>query len=220
MAIRYNSQIVKDGLVMALDAGNPKSYSGTGTTWYDLSGNGYNATMSNLTSVNWVTYGGIKAFETNDTNDQGFRISNFPFPQYGRTYEIWLNSKSFSLGWQTWFDDGGGERVLFGTSTNTVFIYPDLNFTANLVAGVWYQLVYTLGGTSGTIANAYVNGAFLGTGTYASTPASGTGTLYILGDSGSEITSCYCSVARVYNRVLSSDEILQNYNTTRRRFGV
>jgi hypothetical protein len=40
MAISYNPRIVTDGLVLALDAGNPKSYPGSGTAWTDLSGNG------------------------------------------------------------------------------------------------------------------------------------------------------------------------------------
>ena len=219
MSIAYNSSIVTNGLMLCLDSANPRSYPGTGSVWYDVSGNGYTATMSNLSASNWVNYYGNKVFETNDTNDQGFRISSFPFPQAGRTYEIWLNSKSFALGWQTWFDDGNGERILFGTSTNTVSVYPDLNFTANLVAGNWYQISYTLAGAAGTTCNAYLNGSLLGTGTYNSVIAT-SGTLYILGDSGGEITSCYCSIARVYNRVLSANEILQNFNALRGRYGV
>jgi hypothetical protein len=219
MGISYNPQTVTDGLVLCLDAANPRSYSGSGTVWYDVSGSGYQATMSNLTSSNWVTYNGNKVFETNDTNNQGFRILGFPFPQAGRTYEIWLNSKSYSIGWQTWFDDGGGERILFGTSTNTVYVYPDLNFTANLATGNWYQLTYTLAGGSGTTCNAYVNGSLIGTGTYSSV-ISTSGTLYILGDAGSEITSCYCSIARVYNRALSAQEIQQNFNAARGRYGI
>ena len=37
--------VVTDGLVLYLDAGNTKSYPGTGTVWYDVSGNGYQANM-------------------------------------------------------------------------------------------------------------------------------------------------------------------------------
>jgi len=53
MGVTYNPRIVTDGLVLALDAGNTKSYPGSGTTWYDLSGNGYNATRTNVSG-----YGG------------------------------------------------------------------------------------------------------------------------------------------------------------------
>ncbi len=215
---RFTNTIVQQGLILNLDADNPYSYAGGGSTWYDVSGNGYQATMSNLTSANWVSYNGVRTFETNDTNDQGFRITSFPFPA-SRTYEIWINSKSFSLGWQTWFDDGGGERILFGTSTNTVHVYPDLNFTANLAVGTWYQLVYTLANGAGSACIAYVNGVSIGSGTYNSTIAT-SGTLYILGDGGGEITSCYCALARIYNRALSAAEVLQNYNATKGRFGL
>ena len=41
MGISYNPRIVTDGLILCLDAGNVKSYSGSGTVWKDLSGNGH-----------------------------------------------------------------------------------------------------------------------------------------------------------------------------------
>lgn len=47
MGIAYNTSIVRDGLVFYVDAANPKSYPGSGTTWFDLSGKGYNATLFN-----------------------------------------------------------------------------------------------------------------------------------------------------------------------------
>ena len=45
MGVAYNTSIVTDGLVLCLDAANAKSYPGTGTTWYDISGNNNNATL-------------------------------------------------------------------------------------------------------------------------------------------------------------------------------
>ena len=217
---KFANTIVQQGLMLHLDAENPSSYAGAGTVWYDVSGNGYNAGMNNITPSNWVTYNGVKAFETNDTNNQNFTVGSFPFPQSGRTYEIWINSKSFSIGWQSWFDDGGGERVLFGTSTNTIHVYPSVEVSANLVVGQWYQLLYTMVGGNGTAVVVYKDGQSIGSGTYGYALSSGTGILFILGDSGSEITSCYCSTVRVYNRVLSAAEVLQNYNATKGKFGL
>jgi hypothetical protein len=43
MATRYNSQLVKDGLVLCLDAGNPKSYADHGCSLIDINKN-YNVT--------------------------------------------------------------------------------------------------------------------------------------------------------------------------------
>jgi len=63
MAIHYNTKTVTDGLVLALDAANPKSYSG-GTTWTDLSGNGNNGTLVGSPTYT-PNYGG--AFIFNET---------------------------------------------------------------------------------------------------------------------------------------------------------
>ena len=47
MSTRYNPSIVRDGLVLYFDAANTKSYPGSGTTWYDLSGNERHGTLIN-----------------------------------------------------------------------------------------------------------------------------------------------------------------------------
>jgi hypothetical protein len=49
MSVVAGPHIVEDGLVMALDAANPKSYPGTGTTWFDISANSNNATLYSVT---------------------------------------------------------------------------------------------------------------------------------------------------------------------------
>ena len=52
MAVGYNPRIVTDGLVLALDAGNTKSYPGSGTNVSDLSRSGYDFTMTNGATTN------------------------------------------------------------------------------------------------------------------------------------------------------------------------
>ena len=47
MSLGHGATIVRDGLVLYLDAANEKSYPGSGTTWYDLSGNGNDVTLIN-----------------------------------------------------------------------------------------------------------------------------------------------------------------------------
>jgi hypothetical protein len=212
--------IVTRGLLLHLDANVYESYPGTGTSWYDISGNDYVASMNVLTAANWVTISGTKAFETNDTNAQSFTVSDFAFPQNGRTYELWFRSKSFSIGWQTWFDDNGTEHILFGTSTNAMTAYPDYTVSPNLQVDTWYHLSYTLVGGAGSTVTMYLNGVSQGSGTYNTGLATGTGLLYIMGDQGSEISSGFCPIARVYNRVLTSTELLQNYNAQKARFGL
>lgn len=46
MSIAYNSSIVTNGLILCLDALNPRSYPGSGTSWFDVSGNNNTHTLS------------------------------------------------------------------------------------------------------------------------------------------------------------------------------
>ena len=52
MGINYNPRTVTDGLVLALDAGNAKSYPGIGTDWFDLSGNGNTGNIAQVSIYN------------------------------------------------------------------------------------------------------------------------------------------------------------------------
>jgi hypothetical protein len=58
MGTNYSPCIVTDGLKLYLDAFNTASYSGTGTTWYDISGNSINATLVSSPTYN-VSNGGV-----------------------------------------------------------------------------------------------------------------------------------------------------------------
>ena len=85
MGFYRGPKIVTDGLVLALDAANKKSYPGTGTTWQDLSGNGNDATLVNSPTFG-TTNGG--RFEFDGTN----RYLTFPeisFTNQDFTLEFW-----------------------------------------------------------------------------------------------------------------------------------
>jgi hypothetical protein len=65
MAVRYNTSVIRDGLILYLDAANPKSYPGTGTTWFDLSNS-----KNNVTLYNGVTFDSSrKSFTFDGIND-------------------------------------------------------------------------------------------------------------------------------------------------------
>ena len=67
MATNYNPTIVTDGLKVCFDAANPKSYPGSGTTWYDLSGNDNHGTLLNEPSFSSDKGG---CFTLDGTNDR------------------------------------------------------------------------------------------------------------------------------------------------------
>ena len=66
MGISYNTSLVRDGLVLHLDAANKKSYSGTGTAWNDMSGNNNNATLVNSVAHSTANNGSMVFDGVND----------------------------------------------------------------------------------------------------------------------------------------------------------
>jgi hypothetical protein len=59
MGLAHSPRIVTDGLVLCLDAANPKSYPGTGTTWFDISANNFNAILNGSVTFSGNNLGGV-----------------------------------------------------------------------------------------------------------------------------------------------------------------
>jgi hypothetical protein len=230
MAIGYNPRVVTDGLVLALDAGNTKSYPGTGTTWTDLSGNSNNGTLTNGPTYSSAN-GGSLVFDGSDdygsissvTPDTGDFTIGFIYQLTGSTGRGGLFERKptspyngFSLG------QGASNNWAFaisGTSdyNNRIvvdFDYPSLN--------TWYfdVAVYSNGNT----VSAYRNGSFVSSDTGTSQgnlSAQGTRTDFLIANRDLA-TSLPVKVAQVqvYNRALSASEVQQNFNALRGRFGI
>ena len=66
MAFNFSPKIVTNGLVLALDAANTKSYPGSGTVWSDLTPNGNNGALTNGPTFNSANGGSIVFDGTND----------------------------------------------------------------------------------------------------------------------------------------------------------
>ncbi len=127
MSLHHSPRIVTDGLVLYLDAANPKSYPGTGTSWYDLSGNGNNGTL-----VNGIGY---------DSNNRGSMVfdgvDDFISINYTNSIEtmsIWFNRNSLAA--------NSGAPVLIGRRSTACFT--QAIYTQILVQE---QIAYFLDGT-------------------------------------------------------------------------
>ena len=89
MASSLGPNVSESGLVLCLDAADKNSYSGTGTTWTDLSGNGYNGILTNGPTFS-NTNGGIFIFDGTD--------------DYVQT-NLNQNTNNASITWEAWFWD-------------------------------------------------------------------------------------------------------------------
>ena len=223
MGFSRGPKIVTDGLVLALDAANTKSYPGSGTTWTDLSGNGNNGTLTNGPTFDSGNQGSIVFDGSNDQINTGLtgaisdvsvvcwykgtktaRNHLWNFGVYGDTTNLSFDfNDSYDL-WVYW-DGNGSNRVRYNI---------DGSFTDSTVKCA----VFTHTGTTNKV---YFNGVELtiteSGGTQSFSNVNGTGS-FKLGDVVYFAGNIY-NVA-VYNRALTATEVLQNYNATKGRFGL
>jgi hypothetical protein len=213
--IAYYGGIVKDGLVLNLDAAKTDSYPKIGTAWNDISGNRNNSTLTNGPTFDSKNGGSIVL---DGVNDYGILNSTLDIGIVG-SWSIWLNATTF-----------GG--VIIGSNIpNYYMLYYDssifyINYggalgsrsSSPLSVGIWYNIAVTRNGNTHQI---FLNGSPVG-GTLSITTAN-TSKFSIIGDE--RIPSVYpfrgkIASLSVYNRVLTTTEITQNYNALKGRFGL
>jgi hypothetical protein len=232
MGILYNPNIVMDGLVLALDAGNPKSYPGSGTTWSDLSGNGNNGTLTNGPTYSSDNGGSLLFDGAND-----YILGTIPSSTFSGAHSIccWFYRETVTQ-WAGLFSNN------VNTTSCSIFTFINTSNTLGTnQAGVnaasiavdlgadhlnkWiYAVITYAGATNGSAVNvyAYKNGSLL----------SATGSLYwnlstsssyYIGrhwTSATQILDGFIPQVSVYNKALSVSEIQKNFQATRSRFGI
>lgn len=226
MSFNHSPSIVRNGLVLCLDAKDLKSYSGTGTTWVDRSGNGNNGTL-----VNGVSYSnGAMVFDgVNDYVDCG-PVSPIGSSLSGLTVDVWINpsvkniqcivENGTSYTTNTFYvfqeDSNYFTFSIYGSSQDAVFS----NFIYNI--NTWYNIVGVW--SSNTRVDMYVNGKLASGNRFGSAQSNliNGNTNFLL---GSRNTSSYMFSGKyggikAYNRALSPAEILQNYNAIKGRYGL
>jgi hypothetical protein len=220
MALHHFPRIITDGLVLCLDAGNPLSYSGSGSTWTDLSGNGYNGTISNVSynfsNKGFFTFNGTNSYITT-TLDSVAKVGSMPL-----TIELWINSDSATpVGI---FDSAPNyQNVLRNYSSGKVEWWsasPSVNL--NLSASTWYQLLFVFRFNTNRYIDYYKNGSFISTST-GSTTSTFTWSGLRFGDINNGTAGRYAgklSIARIYNKLFSATDVLENFNATKGRYGL
>jgi hypothetical protein len=217
--------IVKSNLKLYVDAGRYNSYSGTGTNWVDLSGEGNNTTLINGTIYN---SSGVASMYFDGTDDYVESINNLDLSGTNpRTYSVWVKIK-------TYLDNSGiirtgtqgtasADMSLETTTTPGTFTFngwaTDFDFTVDSNFYGWHNLVIIYDGTKGL---AYADGIFKNSLTFTSVAPNSK--LQLGSDrkegavQGNNLDG-FISNAMVYNRALSNTEILQNFNAQKYRFG-
>jgi len=227
MGIAYNPRTVTDGLVLCLDAGNTKSYPGSGTTWTDLSGRSNTGTLTNGPTYN-SSNGGSIVF---DGIDDYVNISGSTIVSQA-TFSVWLKRNGTQSSYAgILFSRGGSSTNVSGldfNSTNNTLGYHwndtsgSYQFNSGLTPpnGVWCMGSVSVTSTTATFYLCQSSGITTATNTlaHASTTLDG----LKLGWDGavSRYMNGNIAQASIYNRALTAAEIQQNFNALRGRFGI
>jgi hypothetical protein len=231
--ILKSNDIVSDGLVLHLDAGNLISYKGTGTTWSDISGLGNHGTWNVSPTYN-IDKRGDLSFNGSSTQVAIPDHASIEFGTGNFSMETWINPASIST-WQVVigkyrtgsnpYDVSYGIRLnntsLFANISDGVTSFSSSNYT--VTTNKWYHVVYVYRtGTTKTMST-YINGKLIYTDTHTLSSILNTSNSLYLGNYNNNEASRYFSgrmgSLRLYNRALTSSEVLTNYNVTKSRFG-
>ena len=243
--------IVRNGLILDLDAGMNASYNGSGTIWTDLSGGATNFTLTNPTYYSYSSSNNGSILFTRTTSptpeDGGYAtttttgsLSALTYLHNDHTTEVWFRSNNRN---PTNYDGTEGVSALVVyTGFHSMFYYDATSFTysiwgkdgsnanaaytlsfSNSSVGTWNQIVAR---RSGTELKLYLNGVLQNTGTInvlgTGTPTSNTLRLATANYNGSFSWHSDVNIAalKMYNKALTDNEITQNYNALKHRFGL
>jgi hypothetical protein len=194
MSLNHSPSIVTDGLVLCLDAANQRSYPKSGTTWSDLAG------ASNGTLTNGPTFdsdnGGVLSF---DGTNENLTIPSVTF----NSIELWCYRTQTFSGWhylldaRTGMSNGWFASITQGSDwASNMYQNGELVSRAMPPQNEWTHLyIYTNNATSYTdnitFFSRYSNVQYLGINV---------------------------SQIRIYNKLLTADEVRQNYEATKGRY--
>jgi hypothetical protein len=219
MAVGYNPSIVSDGLVFYLDAANRRSYSGSGVTANGLVG-GINGNLVNGTGFSSANNG---YFSFDGTNDH-INIPSITSISGDFSVLIWFKANSSNLNYARLmdFDFANGFWIGRSTSANTwgggiKIGSPPFGIFLTLPDNEWHFLAFIRNSTTHTI---YGDGV-TNTNSTTVTNTSLTSSQISLGTSVfNDLYAGIISQVQIYNRALTQQEILQNFNATRFRYGI
>lgn len=227
MSLQHSPYIIQNGLQLYIDAGNVKSYPGSGTAWKDLSINKNNAsgTAANISSTgaisgaSWTTSSTsilntdfhsiffMLKMNSSATYPQGYsgswdKIFSYNAPGSDRSPSVWRYPSERRLHWR--YDPANTGADFSADALGTQF-----------ALNTWYYVGVT---KNGSTALSYVNGVNVATSTVANPKTAGSATVIINQSYTTDLNNINCVM--IYDRVLTQTEISNNFDALRSRFAI
>ena len=230
MSLFHSPSLVTSGLVLCLDAGNSKSYPGSGTTWTDLSGRGNHGTLVNGPTYNSANGGAIVFDGVDDTVAIPAILNAYPFTviaavshrtdwdssnRMDQILNMSIAGQRVSCGITDSWQPAGAVTLMYGGSNHWT-----CNPPSTIGPDSWHQLAWTVIGSNNADHKIYIDGVsqtLINNG-----GAHGGAGAWNLGNNngGSEGWRGSINSVIIYNRALSAAEVQQNFNALRGRYGV
>jgi hypothetical protein len=241
MSGNSGTKIVRDGLVLCLDAANPKSYPGYRSN--PVSGTWYDVTKGDI----WLDTDCNGVFTSHSASDgflfDGISDSLEQYTGFSSTFdattningdvtaEAWFKISAFNSNNYSCLFIKGTTNRLYGLFYRSIgFLYQRLEggvstmnceYASAPQLDTWYHMAGTSVGTNNHIL--YLNGVQVQTSsTSVSVPALANSVRYRIGYYTPSLFfhNGYIANVKLYNRALSAEEVLQNFNAHRGRFGI
>ena len=221
MGLSHSPSLVMNGLVLCLDAGNRKSYPGSGTTWTDLSGSGNNGTLSNMDGTNLSSSnGGSLTFD--GTNERVTCGNPTSLQITVGTISAWFNANNGNSGYNGIIAKQGAWGLFV---ENNILVTYDWGSAIGRSTGrtvgnsTWNYVAMSFTETVGTPSNnaiIYLNGNSVLTTTIRH---SNHNVQVMVGEANAtQFFGGNIAQASIYNRALSAAEVQQNFNALKGRF--
>jgi len=227
MALSHSPSIVTDGLVLYLDAANRKSYPGTGTAWGNLTTISSTGTLENNPTYSTVNLGNFSFDGTDDRvliscNNSTIRTFNSS-THFVVKLPVYSGGQRCILSYRTGV--GAGDLYIGKISSGIFCYYNQLSNPAtiygNIVNDTTVIVTITCDATN-NLLNTYINGSLAGSASRTGWVSSYHTSFYLGWDPGGTneyMLGNFYQFAH-YAKVLSLEEIQQNFNALRGRFGI
>lgn len=226
MSIGYNPSIVTSGLVLCIDSYNARCYSGSGSTAVDVSGNN-----NNMTIAGSPTYSSTQGWTfTNGSTAKYMIVNPMSMPTTTLSCEIWCKTTIATTGILSYASTAAdNDWLLYDPSNLSLYTAAGAATSGiSITDGNWKQVVRTSNRTTGAEV-LYINGV----AQYSTTLNAGTlvttGGALVLAQEQDSVGGGFdanqafggnIALFRLYNSILTADQVVQNFNASRGRFGI
>ncbi len=214
MGIFRGPNFTRDGLVMLVDAGSYRSYPLSGSTWFDLTSNGHDISLGSSVTFS-SDFGGVLRF-AEDGNG------------YGRNTSMNMSSTNYTvISYVRKMSNGNDGRTITAYNNNWLLAHHDntygdyyaegwVNDITSPTSDTTWRMFTGTGNISGDVYQLYINDSLTVSNSNGSQGPNG----WNLNNQYGQYSDCQIANLIVYNRVLTSSEISQIYNATKKRFGL